>query len=429
MAACRSLDRTEQRRAAGYQSSLDPRGISKIGTRTAQADRGDINKAWFLTVLLFAVVATMNAVLMLPPLLVDIAAEFGVSVSVTGQLATVTFGFWAVSVLLASPLSDSFGRRPVAVVGLLVLSVSVMASAFASNFYVLLALRILTGLGGGTIPPNAIAAVSDIISPERRGQAVGGLMAVNVLTAAMTVPIMALLADWGNWRLPFLVSGLMLAASLVTVWLWLPGNGKGQAHGFAFLSRYWSLLSLQFFRIAFVAGITQRMMFWGSVSFFAAYLIATHGVSVGFVALPLAITAVGQAAASLCVGHAVKNRRRAAFITAASLVAGVCGLLTFSGSLGMWAAVAAATVGTGMVSLNIAALMAMSTEFSGESKATGAAIVGLSNQSGGMFGAALAGLLLANVGFQGIGYMCLGTTLVSALMTGVVGRRFAERKG
>ena len=40
------------------------------------------------------------------------------------------------------------------------------------------------------------------------------------------------------------------------------------------------------------------MMFWGSVSFFAAYLIATHGVSVGFVALPLAITAVGQAAAS-----------------------------------------------------------------------------------------------------------------------------------
>jgi hypothetical protein len=53
-----------------------------------------------------------------------------------------------------------------------------------------------------------------------------------------------------------------------------------------------------------------RMMFWGSVSFFAAYLIATHGVSVGFVALPLAITAVGQAAASFCVGYVVKNRHR-----------------------------------------------------------------------------------------------------------------------
>ena len=167
-------------------------------------------------------------------------------------------------------------------------------------------------------------------------------------------------------------------------------------------------------------------MFWGSVSFFAAYLIAAHGVSVGFVGLPLAITAVGQAAASLCVGYVVKNRHRAAVLTGASLVAGVCGLLTFSGSLGLWPAVAAATVGTGMVSLSIAALMAMSTEFSGESKATGAAIVGLSNQSGGMFGAALAGLLLAQVGFHGIGYMCLGVTIASALMTGVFGRRFAE---
>ena len=379
--------------------------------------------------LLFAVVTTMNAVLMLPPLLVDIAAEFGVSVSVTGQLATVTFAFWAISVLLASPLSDSFGRRPVAVVGLLVLSVSVMASAFAPNFYVLLALRILTGMGGGTIPPNAIAAVSDIISPERRGQAVGGLMAVNVLTAATSVPIMALLADWGNWRLPFLVSGLMLAASLVTVWLWLPGDRKERSQSFVFLSRYWSLLKLRFFRVAFVAGITQRMMFWGTVSFFAAYLIATHDLSVGFVALPLAITAVGQAAASFCVGYVVKNRRRAAIITVASLAGGIGGLLTFSANLSLWPAVAAATVGTAMVSLNIAALMAMSTEFSGESKATGAAIVGLSNQSGGMFGAALAGLLLANVGFQGIGYMCLGTTLISALMTGVVERRFADREG
>ena len=129
-------------------------------------------------------------------------------------------------------------------------------------------------------------------------------------------------------------------------------------------------------------------MFWGSVSFFAAYLIATHGVSVGFVALPLAITAVGQAAASFCVGYVVKNRHRAAIITGASLIGSIGGLLTFSANLGLWPAVAAATVGSAMVRLNIATLIAMSTAVSGESKATGAAIVGLSNQLGGMFGAA-----------------------------------------
>ena len=98
--------------------------------------------------LLLAVLVTMNAVLMLPPLLVDIAAEFGASVSVVGQLATATFGAWAVSLVLASPLSDSLGRRLVALAGLLVLSTAVIASALAPNLNVLLVLRLLTGLGG-----------------------------------------------------------------------------------------------------------------------------------------------------------------------------------------------------------------------------------------------------------------------------------------
>ena len=49
--------------------------------------------------------------------------------------------------------------------------------------------------------------------------------------------------------------------------------------------------------------------------------------------------------------------------------------------------------------------------------------MGLSNQAGGVFGAALSGLLLASTGFVGVGYLCLGVTIVSALMAGLFGRR------
>ena len=79
--------------------------------------------------------------------------------------------------------------------GLLVLSVSVIATAFAPSFELLLALRVATGLGGGMLPPNAIAALSEVISPQKRAQAVGGLMAINVLSSAVSVPMIALLAD------------------------------------------------------------------------------------------------------------------------------------------------------------------------------------------------------------------------------------------
>ena len=56
--------------------------------------------------------------LVLGPLLVYIAEEFDTSVAVAGQLALATFASWAVFAPLVGPISDSFGRRPVALTGL-----------------------------------------------------------------------------------------------------------------------------------------------------------------------------------------------------------------------------------------------------------------------------------------------------------------------
>ena len=123
-----------------------------------------------MAVLALTVFGTISATLIVPPLLVEIASDLEISVAVAGQLATAAFAGWAVSLLTVGPLSNSFGRRPVAVVGLAVLSISVLACAVAPNLEILLALRVLTGLGGGAIPPNIIGSVSDVIPPARRAQ-------------------------------------------------------------------------------------------------------------------------------------------------------------------------------------------------------------------------------------------------------------------
>ena len=379
-----------------------------------------------MIVLGVALFAAQTAVLVIPPLLVDIAAEFNISVAVAGQLGTATFAAWAVSVVSSGPLSDSFGRRPVALGGLLVLTVSVVGSAFAPNLATLLALRVLTGLGGGMLPANTIGAVSDVISPAKRSQAVGALIAVTVLPPAISIPVIALLADWRDWRFALMASGLLLAATLVTNWFWFPSVVRERVRNVVFFSRYWSLLSLRFFRVAVAVGLTQRIAFWGMVNYFAAYLINTYNVSVGYVALPLAVTAIGQVIGSYSAGVVAKRRDRAVLMAATSVLGGICGLLFFAGELDLWVAVALATVGTGLLGVTMPTLVAASTEFSGESKATGAGLMGMSNQTAGVFGAALAGLLLAGAGYEGIGYLCLGVTIVSALMSGLFGRQSPE---
>ncbi len=386
----------------------------------AHAAEGTLNTAWFLSVLLFA---AMTSVLVIPPLLVDIAADFGISVALAGQLGTATFAAWAVSVVFVGPLSDSVGRRPVALAGLLGLTLSVVGSAFAPNLATLLALRVLTGLGGAVLPANAVAAISDVISPTMRSQAVGALLAVNVLTSAISVPVRALLADWRGWRFALLMAGLLLAAALVTNLLWFPSIVRERGRNLVFFSRYWSLLSLRFFRVGVAVGLTQRIAFWGMINYFAAYLISIYYVSVGYVALPLAIAATAQVIGSYSAGLVAKRRDRAILIATTSVVGGTCGLLFFAVHLDLWVAVAVATVGTGLLSVAMPTLVAASTEFSGESKATGAGLMGLSNQAGAVFGAALSGLLLASAGFVGVGYLCLGVTIVSALMAGLFGWR------
>ncbi len=385
-----------------------------------------MNKTGFFAVLAFAVFTALSAVFIVPPLLVEIASDLDISVAVAGQLATATFAAWAVSLLMVGPLSDSFGRRPVALTGLLVLAVSVLASAFAPNIEALLALRVLTGLAGGTLPPTTVGVVSDVFSPARRAQAVTALLAVNGVVSAITVPMVAVLADLGGWQLPFVVAGLLLALALLTNWIWFPRDSRERVRDWVFFSRYRSLLSLRYFRVAIAVGVTQRIAFWGTITFFPAYLIHTYEVSLGFVAIPLVIAAVGQVIGSYSAAFVAKQRSRAALIAGTSVAGGFCGFLFFAFELQLWVSVALAAVGTGLLSVAMPAMVAVSTEYSGESKSTGASLMRLSNQSGGALGAAIVGALLASTGYEGIGYLFLGVTSTSALMTSLFGKQFAE---
>ncbi len=104
-------------------------------------------------------------------------------------------------------------------------------------------------------------------------------------------------------------------------------------------------------------------------------------------------------------------------------------MVFFAVDFGLWYEVIVATVGAGLLSITTPVLLAGSTEYSGESKATGASLIGFSNQSGGVLGAGLSGVLLATVGYAGIGYLCIALTIGSALLVGVFARQLRVGTG
>jgi predicted MFS family arabinose efflux permease len=398
-------------------------------TPTAQAEGKEVNKAWFYFVLSLAILSTQTAIVMVPALLVEIAADLEVSVAVSGQLNTASFAALAVSIVAVGPLADSFGRRPVALAGILMVLVSVLGSAFAPNMEVFLALRVLGGLGGGTIPPTSVGVVSDVISPSRRAQAVGGIMGTVVLTSAIAVPLVALFADLWGWRFTFMLASILLATAFLLSWLWYPWDSRERSRDLVFFARYWALLSMGFFRVALTVIVTQRLAYWGLISFLAAYLIQAHDLSVGFVALPLLIAGAAQVIGSYAAGFVATRSYRVALMAITTAVGGVCVFLFFAVDFGLWPAIALATAGSGLLSVLAPVMVAATTEYSGESKATGASTIGVGNFAGGALGAGLAGALLAIVGYEGIGYLCLALTTGSALLLAVFARQLRVNTG
>ncbi|MEE8465898.1 MAG: hypothetical protein V3S68_05420, partial [Dehalococcoidia bacterium] len=65
----------------------------------------------------------------------------------------------------------------------------------------------------------------------------------------------------------------------------------------------------------------------------------------------------------------------------------------------------------------------LSTELSSGSRATGVGLLGVSNQSGAVGGAAIGGFLLAASGFPGVGYLCLGAAAGSAVIIAMFMRK------
>ena len=101
-------------------------------------------------------------------------AAHGASVAQVGLVAGVYPGVWAVAQIGTGHWSDSIGRKPLIVAGMLLQAVG-LAILAGSNGSVPLATgtAVLLGLGTALVYPTLIAAMSDAVSPIERAPVLG----------------------------------------------------------------------------------------------------------------------------------------------------------------------------------------------------------------------------------------------------------------
>jgi EmrB/QacA subfamily drug resistance transporter len=119
-------------------------------------------------------------------------------------------------ILLGGSLGDRFGRRRVFVIGVVWFAVASLLCAVAPNIEMLVAARVLQGIGGSLLTPGSLAILQSSFRGKDRARAIGAWSGFGGMTAAIGPFLGGYLVDVASWRWIFLIN-LPLAAVVVVV--------------------------------------------------------------------------------------------------------------------------------------------------------------------------------------------------------------------
>jgi EmrB/QacA subfamily drug resistance transporter len=110
-----------------------------------------------------------------------------------------------VTMPVAGKISDQFGRKQVFVISAVLFTAASLACGFATNIYLLVALRAVQAIGGGAFMPSATGIVADHFGAQR-DRALGMFTSILPLGGIVGPVVGGILVAFWSWRGIFLVN-------------------------------------------------------------------------------------------------------------------------------------------------------------------------------------------------------------------------------
>jgi len=351
------------------------------------------------------------------PSLPDVAADLGTSdAAAQFTISGVLIGA-ALGQIVVGPLSDRFGRRRPALIGLAVHVVASLLCMIVPAIGPLILLRMLQGVGNSAASITAMAVIRDRLTGGPAARVLSRLMLVIGLAPLLAPTIGGLIAGAAGWRAVFGVLAALGLALAVVVWRFLPETlpperrateGLGGA-----LRGYRSLLAdRHFVALAVLPGLAMGAL----ISYVAGspfVLRVGYGLSENQFALIFALNGAGgiiasQVNAALVRRHAPLRILRVALPAALALAVALLAV-ALTGAGGILGLLVPLWLVMSAVMFIPANATASALTMHGERAGTAAALIG-ALQTG------TAGLVSTLVGLLGGDAVAMAVTMVGALL-------------
>jgi MFS family permease len=168
------------------------------------------------SVTVFVVLAALDnvAIALPPPLLSPISRQLAVAEASVAAAVSLNLLFTALAALFWGYVGDRADRKRVLLLGTLLWSVGMGATAFTTSYLGFLGAQAVAGIGLGAVASVGFSVVSDLISPARRGL-VMGLWGISQGAGTLVGVGLAGLVGSADWRAPFRVLALVGLLAMV----------------------------------------------------------------------------------------------------------------------------------------------------------------------------------------------------------------------
>lgn len=174
--------------------------------------------------MLLASLGVSIATVALPTLARDFASPVTtVQWVVLAYLLSVT-----VTIVICGRLGDLIGHRLVLLAGLAIFAASSLLCGLAPEIDVLIAARVVQGVGGAILMALPVSIIRETVAKERTGSAMGLLGSMSAIGTALGPSLGGVVIAWSGWRTTFLILALMALVVLVFATRALPANRAGR---------------------------------------------------------------------------------------------------------------------------------------------------------------------------------------------------------